>query len=179
MLLEVGPGGDDDGVGQVDGEQGPQTEAAIKAFQAASALQVDGLLGPKTESALTTAAAAGETVCTDTTGSTDTTAPSGGSGASGKVATLSGASISNSFTIGSCTSSDETSIQLQGEVNNIALTVSASAGSGTISVSGGTEEDGIELSGTVTSVTVGDTGDFTVQGTFTGEGSYTLTGSCA
>lgn len=50
--------------GPVDGTMGPQTEAAIKAFQDAKELEVDGLLGPITKAALEDAVTAGEIVCT-------------------------------------------------------------------------------------------------------------------
>ena len=50
--------------GAEDGTLGPQTEAAIRAFQSATGLAVDGALGPVTESALAEAAAAGHQVCT-------------------------------------------------------------------------------------------------------------------
>lgn len=49
--------------GPVDGIEGGETEAAVRAFQAASGLTVDGLLGPQTEAALTKAAAANKQVC--------------------------------------------------------------------------------------------------------------------
>jgi len=49
--------------GPVDGIEGGETEAAIRAFQAASGLTVDGLLGPQTQAALTKAAAANKKVC--------------------------------------------------------------------------------------------------------------------
>jgi len=49
--------------GPVDGIEGGETEAAIRAFQAASGLTVEGLLGPQTEAALTKAAAANKKVC--------------------------------------------------------------------------------------------------------------------
>lgn len=163
-------------VGPVDGSLGPQTESAIKAFQAAKGLTVDGLLGPQTEGALTDAVAAGEIVCGE---SGDTTATLSSSGY-GPV----------EFNIGSCSSSGESDIELQAQVDNMTLLVDASeadrseaGGAGTLSVDGGTESDGITLNGRVESISVGDTGDFTVTGLFgppnnDGE-EFTLTGSCA
>lgn len=168
--------------GRVDGQLGPQTESAIKAFQAAAGLdEVDGLLGPVTKAALEEAVAAGEIVCTD----------SGNEGASAASATLSSPGYGPiDFTIGKCSSAGESDIELQAEVNNMTLLVDAdqadyseAAGAGTLDVDGGTESDGITLKGRVESVTVGDAGDFTVTGTFEApnlEGEeFTLTGSCA
>ena len=64
--------------GAVDGEIGPETDAAIVEFQKAAGLTPDGELGPKTEAQLTKDAAAGTKVCGGTTtttakGSTTTT----------------------------------------------------------------------------------------------------------
>ena len=164
--------------GPVDGSKGPQTEAAIIAFQTAKGLTVDGLLGPQTEGALQEAVAAGETVCTTTT-------PDGGTtGGDGPVASLSSANYGpKDFTIASCTNAGETDLVLAGQADNITIQVDAPDGTGTLSVDGGTEGDGITLNGTVESVTVGDAGDFTVTGTFgepnlAGE-TFTLTGTCA
>ncbi len=65
--------------GSVDNEMGPDTEAAVKAFQQAEGLTVDGQLGPATMSALEEAGLAGKRVCEAPAGSTTTsTAPSGG-----------------------------------------------------------------------------------------------------
>lgn len=65
--------------GAIDGILGPQTDAAIVAFQTASGLTVDGELGPETETALSEAASKKEKVCTSTgtttAPSTTTTAP--------------------------------------------------------------------------------------------------------
>lgn len=47
-----------------DGQYGPHTAEAVKAFQAASGLTNDGALTAETSAALTAAAAAGTTVCT-------------------------------------------------------------------------------------------------------------------
>ena len=62
--------------GTVDGILGPQSDAAILAFQTASGLEADGELGPETESALATAVSKKETVC-KAPASTTTTAASG------------------------------------------------------------------------------------------------------
>lgn len=70
--------------GAVDGILGPQSDAAILAFQSAMGLETDGELGPETESALATAVSKKETVCkaptsstTSTPGTTSTTAAGG------------------------------------------------------------------------------------------------------
>jgi hypothetical protein len=59
--------------GNVDGILGPQTDAAIVAFQSASGLPVDGEVGPETESALADATAQKKTVCQSGTTTTSTT----------------------------------------------------------------------------------------------------------
>jgi peptidoglycan hydrolase-like protein with peptidoglycan-binding domain len=62
--------------GNIDGILGPQTDAAIVAFQQASSLKVDGELGPQTETALAKAVAEKKKVCgSPTPSSTTTTAP--------------------------------------------------------------------------------------------------------
>ena len=68
--------------GAVDGEMGPETENAIKEFQAAAGLTVDGRLGPETESALSADAAAGKQVCTGSDTTAAPTTPTSGSEAS-------------------------------------------------------------------------------------------------
>jgi peptidoglycan hydrolase-like protein with peptidoglycan-binding domain len=88
--------------GAVDGEIGPETDAAIVAFQTASGLTPDGELGPETEAALTKAVDAGTKVCgtttTTTAGATTTTAAGGGEApctATAITAGLGGAGISS------------------------------------------------------------------------------------
>ncbi|MCB0953599.1 MAG: peptidoglycan-binding protein [Microthrixaceae bacterium] len=67
--------------GADDGVIGPETDAAIVAFQTAEGLSPDGEIGPETQAALTKAAKDGETVCGDTppASTTTTSTPSDGS----------------------------------------------------------------------------------------------------
>jgi peptidoglycan hydrolase-like protein with peptidoglycan-binding domain len=171
-------------VGPVDGAAGPQTEAAIQAFQAAKGLTVDGLLGPQTEGALQDAVAAGETVCTSSDGGEGEGADDGGGALDGSdQASLSSASYDNTFTLGRCSlASDLANLSMQGEVNGLTLVADAVEGNGTVGVSGGNESDGITLNGTITSVTIDPSGSFTASGEFgepnnVGE-AFTLSGSC-
>jgi peptidoglycan hydrolase-like protein with peptidoglycan-binding domain len=64
--------------GDIDGILGPQSDAAIVAFQSASGLTVDGELGAETEAALAQAVSRGEAVCstTDPTAAPPTTTSS-------------------------------------------------------------------------------------------------------
>lgn len=161
--------------GAIDGTLGPRTESAVKAFQAASSLAPDGVLGPKTKAALKEAAAAKRVVCAST--STDGTA------STKAVLKVASPSYDKTFVIGSCSSSGETAVKLNGQADNLTVTIDATNGTGSLSISGASETDGITLKGDVTSVTVGDTGDVLVEGTFTapnfsGE-KFTVTGSCA
>lgn len=61
--------------GAIDGILGPQSDAAILAFQKAAGLEADGELGPETESALKAAVSKKETVCTAPTSTTTSAAP--------------------------------------------------------------------------------------------------------
>lgn len=61
--------------GNIDGILGPQSDAAILAFQRASGLVPDGELGPNTEKALSAAASARTTVCQAAASTTTTTKP--------------------------------------------------------------------------------------------------------
>lgn len=56
--------------GAIDGILGPQTDAAIVAFQTASGITVDGEIGPQTEAALAKDTAAKKIVCVATPGTT-------------------------------------------------------------------------------------------------------------
>ena len=89
--------------GADDGIIGPETDAAIIAFQTAAGLEVDGELGPETEAALTKAVDDGTKVCdgattTTTAAGTTTTVPNGGEApctATAITAALDGEAISS------------------------------------------------------------------------------------
>jgi hypothetical protein len=80
--------------GADDGIVGPETDAAILAFQKAAGLSPDGELGPETAAALTKDAAAGKKVCgattTTTAAGTTTTAANGGTAPCTATALLAG-----------------------------------------------------------------------------------------
>ena len=162
--------------GAVDGTLGPQTEQAIKEFQAAEGLTVDGKLGPQTEQALADAAAAGKTVCTSSDTTSTTTAGSGST-----TISVSSASYSKMFTVTSCTPTQggTTGVVLVGTAEGgLTLSIDAPSGTGSIAISGGSEQDGINLSGNVTKATVSDA-DVNVSGTFSDGEAFTASGYCA
>jgi peptidoglycan hydrolase-like protein with peptidoglycan-binding domain len=76
--------------GEVDGEMGPHTEDALKAFQAAKGLTESGEADAATTEALAAAVTAGETVCTTpvTVATTTTVANATTTTAGGDVPTL-------------------------------------------------------------------------------------------
>lgn len=87
--------------GPIDGEDGPETQAAIEAFQKAAGLTVDDEVGPKTEEALKEAVASGRhDYCSggaSTSGATSTTAAHGGAST---TSTTGGGGASTSTTAG-------------------------------------------------------------------------------
>jgi len=166
--------------GAVDGTNGPLTEAAVRAYQSAKGLTVDGLLGPQTEAALQDSVDAGETVCT-TSAENEEAAESGSGSAS---ATLSSGSYGPAtFALGTCSlDADASSLSIAGQANSISLSVDAAGSTGTLSVDGGTEQDGVTLNGTITGVEVGADGSFSASGEF-GEPNFVdetfaLSGTC-
>lgn len=153
--------------GEADGKLGSQTEAAIEAFQSARGLVVDGVVGPETEQALSDAAVKGEQVCAEAGG--------------GTTITVSSASYEKAFSIDSCepTQGGTSGVVIEASGDGgLSLKIDAASGTGTIAITGGTEEDGVDLSGTVTKATVSDAA-VDVAGTFKNGESFTASGSCA
>jgi peptidoglycan hydrolase-like protein with peptidoglycan-binding domain len=86
--------------GAIDGEDGPETKAAIDAFQKAEGLAVDDEVGPETENALKAAVASGRhDVCSGSSTSASTSTTAGG-GASTTSTTTGGGGASTSTTAG-------------------------------------------------------------------------------
>jgi peptidoglycan hydrolase-like protein with peptidoglycan-binding domain len=181
--------------GTIDGEYGTDSNEAIRDFQAAAGLEVDGVFGPATLNALESAVAAGQIVCTTSSGGgTDTgtgdgtgdgtdsgtgdgtgdgtdTGTGDGTGDEGapatKTATLQSSSVSQTYTVSSWDCTGEAGdLALQGEASGAVLVVAAVGGTGTLTVDGGTEADSITLNGDITAVEK-TPGAFSAGGSFT------------
>lgn len=163
--------------GEIDGANGPLTEAAVRAYQEAKGLPVDGLLGPQTEGALQESVAAGETVCDEPTNG------GGGSGSDSATANVSSASYNQSFELSSCSlNADLSNLAITGTSGNLSLSADATEGTGTLAIDGGDEEDGVTLNGEITSVEIGADRSFSASGQFgdpslVGE-TFSFAGSC-
>lgn len=86
------------------------------------------------------------------------------------------------FRVTRCVNKGETDLVLAGTApGNYRLRINAPGGRGSLSLSGGNEQDGIKAGGTVTSVRVGDAGDIVAAGRFSSglSGKFTVTGECA
>jgi peptidoglycan hydrolase-like protein with peptidoglycan-binding domain len=161
--------------GPVDGIYGPETDAAIRAYQSAKGLAVDGYLGPQTQEALQESVAAGETVC-----GADDTEGSGDSAPTPTVALVTSDGLSRTFDVVTCSSSDETSFELTAQSESAQLTASATAGQGPIVLVEGSGQS----EGTVEAVQVGDSGELAASGSLTpaddsaASATFELSGSC-
>jgi lysozyme family protein len=150
--------------GEVDGLYGPETDAGIRAFQAAKGLVVDGIPGEQTLTALLEAVANGETdVCGVVT-----------------VNLTTSDGLATTLDVKTCSFVGEQGLQLEAENETNKLTVAAEDNAGTISLA---SADG-DREGSVESVEVGDHGEFVATGmlTLASDGAepadFELTGTC-
>ncbi len=155
--------------GSVDGTFGSGTEAALIAFQKAKGIRADGRYGPATAAALAAAWPGRPASCSGGGGGNN------GGGATGDTLTLGSPDIARTFDLSSC--------EVSG--GGVAATGTASGGykigfdspggpGGNIGVTGG----GLNLDGTVTSITVSLNGQFRAAGSFQGGGAWTAVGTC-
>ncbi len=102
-------------------------------------------------------------------------------GGDGPTVTVDSPDYGKEFGVTACDNPGETTLALTAEADDIVLQIDATDGIGTLFISGGNEQDGVDLAGTVTSVTVGDAGNLTVEGDFDSDDgqAFTITGSCA
>lgn len=164
--------------GAINGVYTSATEAAVLEFQKEQGLTEDGQFGPQTANAMVTAyqnrpsSCAGRlpTPAATETGSTPPTA----------TVTVKGPQYAKTFEVTSCKSTGETGVSLTGGASGgFTVSLTATNGKGKLAISGGNESDGVNLSGDVSQLQVGDAGDIRGSGTFTTQGAFTVVGRCA
>jgi hypothetical protein len=102
------------------------------------------------------------------------------------AATLSvrGPAYAKTFEVARCTPAGEIGVDLAATASGgFTLRLTASDGTGTLVIGGGSEEDGVDLRGTANELSLGDAGDVRGSGVFTpppsGAGAdFTIAGRC-
>lgn len=156
--------------GAVDGVFGSGTEAALIAFQKQAGIKADGRYGPATAAALADAWPDRPSSCSGKT-------PSGGGGGTttGDTLTIGSPKISRTFDLSSCEVVGR-GVQATGSASGgykVGLDTPNGAG-GTLAVTGG----GLNLNGTVNTVTIAVNGQFRAFGTWQGGGAWSVVGTC-
>jgi hypothetical protein len=131
--------------------------------------------------------AAGTTAPVTTAPANTATTPTAGTTAvAGPTVTVSGPSYDKTFDVTACANAGETDLQLTGSGSGgISLAVQAKDGTGTVSITGGDEQDGVALDGVIDTLSVGDAGDISATGAFSekslgsSDTAFTISGSCA
>lgn len=156
--------------GNVDGIFGSGTETALIAFQKASGIKADGRYGPATAAALAKAWPGRPASCSGNT-------PSGGGGnGTGDTLTIGSTKIARTFNLSSCLVVGR-GVEATGAASGgykVGLD-SPNGPGGTLAVTGG----GLNLDGSVNSITISVNGQFRAVGTFQGGGSWTAVGTCS
>lgn len=156
--------------GKVDGVFGSGTEAALIAFQKQAGIKADGRYGPATAAALADAWPDRPSSCSGKT-------PSGGGGGAttGDTLTIGSPKISRTFDLSSCLVVGR-GVQATGAASGgyqVGLDSPDGAG-GTLAVTGG----GLNLDGTVKTITISVNGQFRAFGTWDGGGTWSVVGTC-
>ena len=157
--------------GKVDGVFGSGTEAALIAFQKQAGIKADGRYGPATATALADAWPDRPSSCSGKT-------PSGGGGgnATGDTLTIGSPKISRTFDLSSCLTVGR-GVEATGAASGgykVGLDSPNGAG-GTLAVTGG----GLNLNGTVNTITISVNGQFRAFGTWQGGGAWSVVGTCS
>ena len=156
--------------GSVDGVFGSGTEAALIAFQKQAGITADGRYGPATAAALAKAWPNRPSSCSGKT-------PSGGGGTTtGDTLTIGSPKISRTFDLSSCEVVGR-GVQATGSASGgykVGLDSPNGAG-GTLAVTGG----GLNLNGTVNTVTISVNGQFRAFGSWQGGGAWSVVGTCS
>ncbi len=169
--------------GPVNGVFTSATEAAVTEFQKDTGIAPDGQFGPETAVALIRETGSAPSSCA----STPATPAATHTGPATPAATLSvrGPAYSKTFEVARCTPTGETGVDLAATASGgSTLRLKVSDGKGTLVIGGGSEEDGLDLRGAVSQLSVGDAGDIRGTGVFTpppsGAGAdFTIAGRCA
>ncbi len=154
--------------GSVDGVFGSGTEAALKAFQKQQGISADGRYGPATAVALVDAWPDRPASCGGNSGS-------GGGNATGDVVTVGSPSVARTFDLQSCTIAAGGVAATGTAVGGYRIGIDTPGGpGGNVAIQGG----GLNLNGTVTTVTVSQDNTFRAGGSWSSGTNFTLVGTC-
>ena len=152
--------------GPINGVYTSATEAAVREFQKSAGLTIDGRFGPQTAISLVREGEFAPSSCA----STPATPAATHTGPSEPAATItvSGPAYSKTFEVTKCTPKGETGATLNGTASGgFTITLVVPSRTGTLTIGGGNEQDGINLTGAVRELSVGDAGDLRGRVVFT------------
>jgi peptidoglycan hydrolase-like protein with peptidoglycan-binding domain len=170
--------------GPADGVFGSATEGALLHFQELESITEDGRFGPETASVLAVAYRNRPASCESKPARPSATAaaPTG----TGATITVSGPGYTKTFEVASCSEDGEgANLKLAAAAaGGFSLTLTGNGRSGNLAISGGSEQDSIDVSGAVSTLSVGDAGDIRGEGKFSAASgfdnpAFTIAGTCA